>query len=150
MATINYITACDAMDGWRDDVLTGKTAFVMQGVVDALRLNESLRAVVCNIEMPAEVLLDRQLSRLSGVPLNFIRYRQWNEHHADRIDAGLATIESFADELLRGLSPSGHDHNQLDCQKRLKFASTDLVGAAQLRSPGIPGFCVGGSPVKPL
>lgn len=128
-----YVTASDAMDGWRDDVLTGtaptfyriadvgplsrieigpklitlvggapgagKTAFVMQGVIDALRLNESLRAVVCNIEMPPEVLLDRQLSRLSGVPLNFIRYRQLNELHADRIDAALATLESFADRL---------------------------------------------------
>jgi replicative DNA helicase len=90
-----FVTASDAMDSWRDDVLTGtpptfyriadagplsrieigpklitliggapgagKTAFVMQGVIDALRLNESLRAVVCNIEMPPEVLLDRQL-----------------------------------------------------------------------------------------
>lgn len=72
MAPANYITACDAMDGWRNDVLTGKTttfyrvadsgplarikigpklttliggapgagktAFVTQGVVDALGL----------------------------------------------------------------------------------------------------------------
>jgi replicative DNA helicase len=128
-----FVTAADAMDVWRDDVLTGtpptfyriadsgplarieigpklitliggapgsgKTAFVMQSVVDALRLNPTLRVVVCNIEMPAEVLLDRQLSRLSGVPLNFIRYRSLNEHHAERIDAGLSTIEGIADRL---------------------------------------------------
>src|SRR6476620_2147579 len=45
----------------------GKTAFTMQAVVDALRLTPKLRAVVCNVEMPPEVLLDRQLARLSGV-----------------------------------------------------------------------------------
>jgi replicative DNA helicase len=77
----------------------GKTAFTMQCVVDALRLSPSLRAVVCNIEMPAAVLLDRQLSRLSGVPLRAIRYRQLDERHADRIDAGLVAIEGFADRL---------------------------------------------------
>ena len=37
----------------------GKTAFTMQAVVDALRLTRTLRAVVCNIEMPPGVLLDR-------------------------------------------------------------------------------------------
>jgi replicative DNA helicase len=77
----------------------GKTAFVMQCVVDALRLTPDLRAVVCNVEMPPEVLLDRQLSRLSGVPLEAIRYRRLESIHADRIDAGLSTIESFADRL---------------------------------------------------
>ena len=133
MNNAKFVTASDAMDSWRDDVLTGKpptfyaiadsgplarievgpklitliggapgsgkTGFVMQSAVDALRLNDSLRVVVCNIEMPPEVLLDRQLSRLSGVPLNFIRYRLLNEHHAERIDAALSTIESFAERL---------------------------------------------------
>lgn len=131
--TAKYVSAADAMENWRDDVLTGKpptfyriaesgplakievgpklitliggapgsgkTGFVMQAVIDALRLSPKLRAVVCNIEMPPEVLLDRQLSRLSGVPLDAIRYRTLNESHADRIDAGLSTIESFADRL---------------------------------------------------
>ena len=63
----------------------GKTAFIMQSVIDALRLSPTLRVVVCNIEMPPEVLLDRQLSRLSGVPLDVIRYRRLNEDHAERI-----------------------------------------------------------------
>jgi replicative DNA helicase len=77
----------------------GKTSFVMQIVVDALRLTPNLRAVVCNVEMPPEVLLDRQLSRLSGVPLEAIRYRRLDSVHADRIDAGLVTIDRFADRL---------------------------------------------------
>ncbi len=78
---------------------SGKTALVMQCVFDALRLSPSLRAVVCNIEMPPDVLLERQLSRLSGVPLNVIRYRKFAKQHADRIDTGLATIEAIADRL---------------------------------------------------
>lgn len=77
----------------------GKTAFIMQGVCDALRLNESLRAVVCNIEMPPSVLLDRQLSRLSGVPLRFIRYRRFEPEHIERIDAAFEVIESIVDRL---------------------------------------------------
>ncbi len=128
-----FITAADAFDNWRDDLLTGKpptfykiaadgplsdieigpklitlvggapgagkTAFIMQSVIDALRLSPTLRAVVCNIEMPPEVLLDRQLSRLSGVPLDVIRYRRLNEDHAERIDAALGSFDEFADRL---------------------------------------------------
>ncbi len=133
MSKARFTIASDAMDNWRDDVLTGKpptfypiaesgplsrievgpklitliggapgsgkTAFVMQSVVDALRLNPTLQAVVCNIEMPPEVLLDRQLSRLSGVPLNAIRYRHLGQSHSERIDAGLSTMDRFADRL---------------------------------------------------
>jgi replicative DNA helicase len=77
----------------------GKTAFIMQGIVDALRLSPSLRAVVCNIEMPPEVLMDRQLSRLSGVPLDVIRYRRLDKEHADRIDAALCSFDEFSDRL---------------------------------------------------
>lgn len=77
----------------------GKTAFVMQAVIDALRLSPGLHAVVCNIEMPPEVLLDRQLARLSGVSLDTIRHRNITESMVDRINSGLATIEQIADRL---------------------------------------------------
>ncbi len=77
----------------------GKTAFTMQAAVDALRLNDELRAVVCNIEMPAAVLLDRQLSRLSGIPAETIRYRRFDESHGERLDRGMATLETIADRL---------------------------------------------------
>ena len=133
MSRAKYIVASDAIDDWKDDVLTGnppvffriaeggplanieigpkqialiggapaagKTALLMQGVVDALRLRPTLRAVVCNVEMPPEVLLDRQLSRLSGIPLDDIRFRRLGAEHADRIDAGFATFDDFADRL---------------------------------------------------
>ena len=77
----------------------GKTAFTMQAAVDALRLTPTLRALVCNVEMPAEVLLDRQLARLSGVDVTTIRYRQFGDEHADRLDQALCTLEPLAERL---------------------------------------------------
>jgi replicative DNA helicase len=127
--TARYLTGDDLFSRWRDDVHTGmgplvfshslpapalvagqvtliggapgagKTALIMQAVVEALRANETLRAVVCNVEMTPTVLLDRQLARLSGVPLDVIRHRKIGEEHAERIDAGLSTVETFIDRL---------------------------------------------------
>jgi replicative DNA helicase len=77
----------------------GKTAFTMQAVVDALRLTPTLRALVCNVEMPARVLLDRQLARLSGIDLGTIRYRRFDAEHADRLDQAMHTLEPLADRL---------------------------------------------------
>ena len=78
---------------------SGKTAFTMQGAIDALRLTPTLRALVCNVEMPPSVLLDRQLARLAGVDLTTIRYRRLATEHADRIYAGIATLDAIADRL---------------------------------------------------
>jgi len=77
----------------------GKTAFSMQLVLDALRQTPSLRAVVCNVEMPPAVLLDRQLARLSGVSLSLIRHRRLGPEHAQRIDQGFATLEPLCERL---------------------------------------------------
>jgi replicative DNA helicase len=77
----------------------GKTAFTMQLVIDALRLTLDLRAVVCNVEMPPAVLLDRQLARLSGVDARLIRHRQLDGTHADRIDQAMNTLDALADRL---------------------------------------------------
>ncbi len=77
----------------------GKTAFTMQLVIDAMRLTQTLRAVVCNIEMSANVLLDRQLARLSGVPLKAIREREIASHQADRIDAAMNSLDELGDRL---------------------------------------------------
>lgn len=71
----------------------------MQAVVDALRFTPTLKACVCNVEMPPEVLLDRQLARLSGIDLSTIRHRRLGAEHADRIDRGLHTLKALADRL---------------------------------------------------
>jgi replicative DNA helicase len=81
----------------------GKTAFAMQLVTDALRLTPTLRALVCNVEMPPKVLLDRQLSRLSGIDLDTIRYRRFaavpGGCPADRLDQAMNTLGPLAERL---------------------------------------------------
>jgi replicative DNA helicase len=77
----------------------GKTGFTMQLVLDALRATPRLRALVCNIEMPAQTLLDRQLARLSGIDLTTIRYRRLRTEHQERIEQGLATLDDLGDRL---------------------------------------------------
>jgi replicative DNA helicase len=62
-------------------------------------LAPALRVLVCNIEMTPAVLLDRQLSRLSGIDLGTIRYRRFAAEHADRLDQGLNTLETLAERL---------------------------------------------------
>lgn len=130
--TASYVTAADTFDGWRTDLLTGKTpelwpvgtgelgrieigpglvtliggapgsgktALTMQLAGDAMRLNDSLRCLVCNVEMPPSVLLDRQLARLSGIDATTIRRRAFSHQHAGRLDEGLAKLEDLADRL---------------------------------------------------
>ena len=77
----------------------GKTAFTMQLVTDALRLTPDLRVLVCNVEMPPRVLLDRQLARLSGIDLGTIRYRRFDAEHADRLDQAMNTLEPLGERL---------------------------------------------------
>ncbi|OWK41275.1 DnaB-like helicase C-terminal domain-containing protein [Fimbriiglobus ruber] len=77
----------------------GKSAFVMQLVIDALRLTPTLRALVANVEMAPAALLDRQLARLSGVDLRTIRYRKLGAEHADRIAAGLRALVELGTRL---------------------------------------------------
>ncbi|MBN2559404.1 MAG: AAA family ATPase [Phycisphaerae bacterium] len=86
---------------------SGKTALTMQLVVDALRLTPKLRVLVCNVEMPVAVLLDRQLARLSGVDLTTIRCRRLGAEHADRIDHSMNTMEAFAERLCFVRPPFG-------------------------------------------
>lgn len=127
--TAKFVTGDAVFAGWRDDVLTGKgpvvfahtlpvpeitpghvvllggapgagkTALVMQCVVEALRHTPTLRALVANVEMSPAALLDRQLARLSGIEAEVIRHRRFTAEHADRLDVGLATVESFVDRL---------------------------------------------------
>lgn len=127
--TAKFVTGEALFAGWRDDVVTGtgpvvyphtlpvpeispghvgmlggapgggKTALVMQCVVEALRHTPSLRALVANVEMSPAALLNRQLARLAGIEAETVRHRRFGAEHAGRLDAGLATVESFADRL---------------------------------------------------
>lgn len=83
----------------------GKTAIVMQCVVEALRFESSRRALVCNVEMSPTALLDRQLARLTGIDGEVIRHRRFTAEHRERLDSGLATVESFVSRLTFLRSP---------------------------------------------
>lgn len=78
----------------------GKTAFVMQLSVDAMCRTETLRVLVCNVEMPHDVLLDRQLARFSGIDLRTIRYRQFRDEHQLRLRHGFNCIEQVSNRLV--------------------------------------------------
>jgi replicative DNA helicase len=77
----------------------GKTALATQLTFDALRTTPGLRAVVANVEMTPAVLLDRQLARVSGIPLDAITHRRLDATHAERLDMGIATLEPIGDRL---------------------------------------------------
>ena len=77
----------------------GKTAFAMQLVTDALRLTPTLRALVCNVEMPPRVLLDRQLAGSRGSTWGRFAIDDSTPEHADRIDQAMHTFEPLADRL---------------------------------------------------
>jgi hypothetical protein len=49
--------------------------------------------------MSPAALLDRQLARLSGIEAEVIRHRRFTDEHACRLDAGIATVESFVERL---------------------------------------------------
>ena len=78
----------------------GKTAFVMQCVTDAMVADRSLTACVCNVEMPVERLLERQLSRLADVPLSDILHRRLNDKQRDALEPAFDVIEAIADRLV--------------------------------------------------
>jgi replicative DNA helicase len=78
----------------------GKTALVGQLIFDALRLNEDLRAVIANVEMSGAALLERQLARISGIPLSMLQKRLTTEAEADRLERGLATLEPLCERLV--------------------------------------------------
>lgn len=78
---------------------SGKTAYVMQIIVEALRFNLDLRVLVCNVEMSVDVLVMRLISNLSGVPLTDLLQRQIKPEDKLNFLRGVATFESVADRL---------------------------------------------------
>ena len=78
---------------------SGKTAAMMQLMIDGLRLSDDLRVLVANVEMSPDVLLNRQLARLSGIDLNTIQDRKFTPEHIERLQAGFAELETICRRL---------------------------------------------------
>jgi len=77
----------------------GKTALIAQWTFDGLDLNPKLRAVIANVEMSPSRLLDRQLARLSGIPLTTIRRRQVVPADHEKIGKALMRISQVIPRL---------------------------------------------------
>ena len=78
---------------------SGKTALTQQLVVDGLRLTDTLKVLIANVEMAPDVLLNRQLSRLSGIDLTLIQDRTFGSEQMPRILAGLEELEAISSRL---------------------------------------------------
>jgi len=116
----------------------GKTALTVQAAVDALRLTPQLRAVVCNVETAPEVLLERQLARLSGVDLTTIRYRQLRAEHTERVQTGLNTLAKVV-ERLYFVSPPFDLRNIAATAGELGCSLIVLDYVQRIAAPGVCG-----------
>lgn len=84
---------------WAGQPGIGKTALLCQLFIDGLRLNPDLRVLAVNVEMAPEVLLERQLSRLSGIPLSVVQTRAFKREHTERLNHGFDIIEDIGPRL---------------------------------------------------
>jgi replicative DNA helicase len=80
----------------------GKTCLTMGMTFDALETSPDLRAVVCNVEVPPDRLLDRELARVSGVPSDWITDRSFRKSPAltGKVVEGMREIAAVADRLI--------------------------------------------------
>jgi replicative DNA helicase len=84
---------------WGGQPGVGKTALLVQMFVDALRLNPELKVLIANVEMSPQQLLERQLCRLSGVPLDIIQNRSFEAVHVERLHYGFSILENLMSRL---------------------------------------------------
>ncbi len=79
----------------------GKTCLVGGWVFNALVNHPDLKAVICNVEMPPDRLLNRELARVSGVPLDTIENGTFriSSDLVTQVKSGLATIGGLTDRV---------------------------------------------------
>ena len=94
---------------WGGPPNVGKTAIVVQLGIDLLRLNENLKLLICNVEMPPAMLLERQVARLSAIDLTLIQNRKVRPPHHD-IDNALDTLDAIKDRLCFMKAPFDLQH----------------------------------------
>src|SRR5688572_16612283 len=76
----------------------GKTPLAMQATFDSLHNHPELKAVVCSVEMSPKKILNRELARVSGVPLDYIMQRQIGEF-GERMKKGVKTIQAIENRI---------------------------------------------------
>lgn len=113
---------------------SGKTAALLQIGVDLLRSSESARLLVANVEMTPALLVERIVSRLSGVPLSAIADRALSVQDLRRVRAAVGSLAPVAGRLAFLHAPFGLEH--------VADAST-AFGASVLMLDYIQRFTVG-------
>jgi replicative DNA helicase len=89
---------------------TGKTGALMQMCVDLLRLNEAGRVLVANVEMVPALLIERAVSRLSGVPLTAINDRTLTPTQLERVKVATEVLKTVAGRLAFLQAPFALEH----------------------------------------
>ncbi len=89
---------------------SGKTAALLQVGIDLLRLNDSAKLLVANVEMSPSLLVDRIVSRVSGVPLTAITDRTLAPDQLERVRAAVAALEPVAGRLAFLNAPYSLEH----------------------------------------
>jgi len=88
----------------------GKTAAALQIGIDLLRLNESARLLVANVEMVPAMLVERIVSRLSAVPLTAIQDRTLTPEQLGRVRAAVDALAPVAGRLAFLHAPFALEH----------------------------------------
>ena len=134
---------------------SGKTAALLHMGVDMLRLNESARLLIANVEMVPTLLIERIVSRLSAVPLSSIADRTLDANELARVKAATNALEPIAGRLAFLAAPFSLEHlaaagsafgaNVLVCDYVQRFSVGDNKGdkREQLESAAtiLRGFC---------
>ena len=88
----------------------GKTAALLQVGIDLLRMNESARLLVANVEMVPPLLVERVASRLSAVPLTAITDRTLTADQLGRVRAAVDALAPVAGRLAFLHAPFALEH----------------------------------------
>ncbi len=114
---------------------TGKTAFANQLAFDAVRLTPTLKVLITCCEMSPALLLDRQLSRLSGVPYSRIRNRCLDDADRPAVATGLATLNEIRDRVAFHTGP----FDLTAVAESADGCEADLIVIDYLQRLGAPG-----------
>lgn len=88
----------------------GKTAALLQAGTDLLRLNETARLVIANVEMPPALLLERIVSRVAGVTLTALSNRTLGPDEKVRVRAAVTALAPVAGRLAFVGQPFSLEH----------------------------------------
>lgn len=106
-----------------------KTSLVCCMTFNALHYDKTLKAIICNTEVPPQVMLNRELARVSTVPLTAIQQKTYfeNSEWVEKVNRGRATIQKIIDRV-RFMRPSFEDDQPYTMQHVAK--ADDDFGAS--------------------